>query len=49
MIVGGMGSSLGAVLGTLLIVLLPEAVRGVIFGYLGGGHSRRCSPPACTR
>lgn len=36
LIVGGLGSSLGAVLGTLLIVLLPEAVR-LIFGYVGGG------------
>lgn len=36
LIVGGLGSSLGAVLGTLLIVLLPEVVR-ILFGYLGGG------------
>jgi branched-chain amino acid transport system permease protein len=36
LIVGGLGSSLGVVLGTLLIVLLPEAVR-ILFGHLGSG------------
>lgn len=36
LIVGGLGSSLGVVLGTVLIVLLPEVVR-VLFGHLGSG------------
>jgi branched-chain amino acid transport system permease protein len=31
LIVGGLGSALGAVLGTILIVLLPEATR-FVFG-----------------
>ncbi len=36
LIVGGLGSALGVVLGTILIVLLPEVVR-VGFGLVGGG------------
>ena len=36
LIVGGLGSVLGVVLGTLLIVLLPEIVR-LLFGQLGSG------------
>ena len=35
LIVGGLGSALGAVLGTIFIVLLPEAVR-IAFGLIGG-------------
>ena len=36
LIVGGIGSALGVVLGTLFIVLLPEAVR-LLSGYAGPG------------
>lgn len=36
LIVGGLGTALGAVLGTIFIVLLPEVVR-VLFGYFGTG------------
>jgi branched-chain amino acid transport system permease protein len=36
LIVGGMGSVLGAVLGTIFIVLLPEVVRAV-FSFAGAG------------
>ena len=35
LIVGGLGSALGAVLGTVFIVLLPEIVR-IAFGLIGG-------------
>ena len=35
LIVGGLGSALGAVLGTVFIVLLPEAIR-ILFGWFGG-------------
>ena len=35
LIVGGLGSALGAVLGTLFVILLPEAVR-LLFGLIGG-------------
>lgn len=36
LIVGGLGSSLGAILGAIFIVLLPEAIR-ILFGVFGGG------------
>jgi branched-chain amino acid transport system permease protein len=36
LIVGGLGSVLGVVLGTLFVVLLPEAVR-LLFGLFGSG------------
>jgi len=36
LIVGGLGSTLGAVLGTVFIVLLPEATR-LVFSLLGAG------------
>jgi len=36
LIVGGLGSTLGAVLGTVFIVLLPEATR-LVFSAFGGG------------
>ena len=36
LIVGGIGSALGVVLGTVFIVLLPEVVRW-LFGFVGGG------------
>ncbi|MGO9702673.1 MAG: branched-chain amino acid ABC transporter permease [Xanthobacteraceae bacterium] len=35
LIVGGLGSALGAVLGTLFVILLPEVVR-ILFGLIGG-------------
>lgn len=35
LIVGGLGSALGAMLGTIFIVLLPEAIR-IVFGLFGG-------------
>ena len=35
LIVGGLGSALGAVLGTVFIVLLPEIIR-ILFGWFGG-------------
>jgi branched-chain amino acid transport system permease protein len=36
LIVGGLGSAAGTVLGTVFIVLLPEVVR-ILFGMFGGG------------
>src|SRR6267142_2283598 len=43
LIVGGLGSALGAVLGTILIVLLPEATR--MFSVYSARRWTRCSRP----
>ena len=42
LIVGGMGSALGAVLGTIFIVLLPEFVRA-LFSLIGSGAEKLLS------
>ena len=42
LIVGGLGSALGAVLGTIFIVLLPEAIR-IFFGLFGSGLEQMLS------